>query len=199
MIFSKLKNVLFVSIILVMILSGCVSDRDTSHYVKTSYSPEDMPKIVFNCRTDYSEIAERDEIQSEITFYDNKGNIYFTSDVYVCDMNYEERNKAFAEGKFEDKLVLIGTCDAAELFENYKKLCKIGENGEYELIYPSDSISDPSVRYRWAGIYYTRDSVLEYVVLREEDKYTNYEANDERATQIYEWFEENMNYDFRNY
>ncbi len=89
-----------------MILSGCVSDRDTSHYAKTSYSPEDMPKIVFTCRTDYSEIAERDEIQSEITFYDNKGNIYFTSDVYVCDMNYEERNKAFAEGKFEDKLVL---------------------------------------------------------------------------------------------
>lgn len=56
-------------------------------------------------------------------------------------------------------------------------------------------ISDPSVRYRWAGIYYTRDSLLEYFILREEDEYTNYEANDERATEIYEWFEENISKD----
>jgi|GEM_PF-1439892 len=193
--YSKLKKVLFINILLVMIFTGCANDKDTSRYAQTIYKPEDMPEIVFSCVTDYSEVAEKGDVIYEIVFFDNKGNIYFSNDQDVFESGYEDRIKAFKEGKYDNKMSLIGTCDVNELFKNYRKLCKISKMDNYKLIYPEEQITDPDVNIYWYGIYYNRTKEIEILTLHDRNTDGNHEANDERATQIYEWFEENISKD----
>ncbi len=87
--YSKRNKVLFVSIVFAMLLIGCASDKDMSHYARTIYNPEDMPEIVFLCFIDYKDIADEGDLLYEMIFYDNKGNIYFSDDREVCLSEYK--------------------------------------------------------------------------------------------------------------
>ena len=193
--YSKRNKVLFISILFAMLLIGCASDKDTSHYAQTIFRAEEMPEITFMCFTDYEEVADEGDVVYEIIFYDNKGNIYFSDDPGVCFSEYKEMTKAFKEGKYDNKMSLIGTCDVNELFKNYRKLCKISKMDNYKLIYPEEQITDPGVNIYWYGIYYNRTKEIEILKLHDRNTDGDHDANDERATQIYEWFEENISKD----
>ncbi len=65
----------------------------------------------------------------------------------------------------------------------------------YEVIYPMEVGFDFGPEMQWAGIYYSKGGELEYLTLHERADGGDYETNDERATEIYEWFEENISTD----
>ena len=192
---GKIKQKSFLCFILMILLIGCISDKNTNHYARTIYKLEDMPEIVFLCFSEDSEIVKEEDAAYKIIFYDNKGNIYFSDDPEVCLAGYKNMIKALPEGKYDEKITLIGTCKVNELFKNYRKLCKISRVENYEVIYPMEVGFDFGPEMQWAGIYYSKGGELEYLTLHERADGGDYETNDERATEIYEWFEENISTD----
>ena len=150
-----------------------------------------MPDIVFMNIVDYTEIAQEGEMQHAITFYDKSGNHYVSDDSYgsyICGLQYEELLGQYAAGELDDKIILHTTCDVDELFENYKKLCEVSQNKEYEILYPEAVPAVESIKIKWYGLYYDKSGELHVLEIHEKQYGMDFEANDERANEIYDWY-----------
>lgn len=178
-----MKNELVLGFIFVLLLTGCGNNAVGD--------PSQMPDIVFMNIADYTEIAQEGEMQYAITFYDKNGNHYVSDDSYgsyICSLQYEELVSQYAAGELDDKIILHTTCDVNELFENYKKLCEVSQNKEYEILYPEAVPAVESIKIKWYGLYYDKSGELHVLEIHEKQYGMDFEANDERANEIYDWY-----------
>ena len=162
--------------------------------------PEEMPTIVFLLYIDLYEWNRDKDINKPmclISFFDNQGNLYSLKDSYANGLIYKDIYIEFAEGKLNDYLTLVTTCELDELRENYELLKSMAENKELWLVpdkyiapdgYP-DVVGDAN--YWWSAFYYNEDGNLTWTEFRNQVNHpygVTYRADDERADQIYEWF-----------
>lgn len=151
--------------------------------VVVSVSAE-MPDIVFKKCIVYN----RYENDSDrlLTFLDKNGNYYSSTDSEIYGLSNEELIEKLKSGD-ERITKSSATCDVDELRENFDKLLKVAENKEYELVYPEVV---PTVEYdhiTWYGLYFDKDGNLLSLPIHERMQ-TEIEANDDRASEIYEWY-----------
>ena len=142
-----------------------------------------LPNIVFFNVIDYY----GEETEQAITFYDNKGNHYASSDAYVCSLELQQLLTEFAEGKLNGKIEYHTSCNIEELMDNYQKLCSLGKAGCH-IEYPDYSLDIEADRITWYGIYYDQNGELEVVLLHERNAEGDHFADDERANEIYRWY-----------
>lgn len=185
--------------VLILLMSGCsttVSESDMSNVVSESDTSDivftDMPDIVFKVRTtyqdehnfDYDDSAEQGRYS--ITFVDKNGNYYNSDNDEIYFLSNEELIEALKSGD-ERITKTSASCDVDELRENYKKLLKVANNKDFELVYPKEV---PGVEYdhiTWYGLYYDKDGNLSSLLIHEHTQVEIY-ANDDRANEIYEWY-----------
>ena len=178
-----MKNELVLGFIFALLLTGCGNNAVGD--------PSQMPDIVFMSIVDYTEIMQEGEMQYAITFYDKNGNHYVSDDSYgsyICGLQYEELVGQYAAGELDDKIILHTTCDVDELFENYKKLCEVSQNKDYEILYPEAVPAVESIKIKWYGLYYDKSGELHVLEIHEKQYGMDFEANDERANEIYDWY-----------
>lgn len=160
-----------------------------SSFAFTVKDLDQMPEIIFTCYTDNSELSEYGELPDEMTFLDRNGNMYFTDDPWVCGMGYQKRLEEFAAGNLDDRIRLVGSCDTDELLDKCKLLAKAAANREYEIVLPEIGINALTERVTWNGFYYGRDGEICDIILHEGYREDSHFANDDRATEIYVWYE----------
>lgn len=158
-------------------------DDSNDDPVVVSVSAE-MPDIVFKKCIVYN----RYENDSDrlLTFLDKNGNYYSSTDSEIYGLSNEELIEKLKSGD-ERITKSSATCDVDELRENFDKLLKVAENKEYELVYPEVV---PTVEYdhiTWYGLYFDKDGNLLSLPIHERMQ-TEIEANDDRASEIYEWY-----------
>lgn len=172
-------------------LMGCGNSKDSENSTYIINDPLRMPDIVFMNINDSTEIAQEGEMQYAITFYDKNGNHYVSDDSYdsyICNLQYEELVSQYATGELDDKIILHTSCDVNELFENYQKLYEISQNEEYEILYPEAVPAVESIKIKWYGLYYDKNEELHMLENHERRYGKDFEANDERANEIYNWY-----------
>ncbi|MDE6732068.1 MAG: hypothetical protein K2J77_04245 [Oscillospiraceae bacterium] len=176
--------ILTIITILALVMSGC----------SNSVSEPDMPEIVFKVCTVYNQYEhnfdENDSVEQgrySLTFVDKNGNYYFSDYSEIYFLSDEELIESLKSGD-ERITKLPKSCDADELWENYKKLLKVANNKEYGLDYPKFVPSAESDRIIWYGLYYDKDGKLSSLPIHEYKNYTGINANDDRANEIFEWY-----------
>lgn len=183
---KKRANALIIGLFLV-ILSGI-----WWYYGSFAFTVNDlsqMPEIVFMCYTDNFHLGDyKSGYPHNLTFLDRNGNLYFTEDSYVCDLGYEKREAEFAAGNLDGRLRLVGTCDTDELLEKCKLLAKVAANRKYEIICPDVMPNVLAEEIDWCGLYYDRSGKLCCISLHREECMDDLWANDDRATELYEWY-----------
>lgn len=178
-------------IIFPAILVLCACGKEGSNVAHTVNDPSQMPDIVFMNICDYTEISEEGDEQYAITFYDKNGNHYVSDDSYgsyICSLKYEELISEYAAGNLDDKITFHTTCDVNELFENYRKLCEVSKNEDYEILYPEAVPAVESIKIKWYGLYYDKKGELHTLQIHEKRYGEDFESNDERANEIYNWY-----------
>ena len=171
-------------------LMGC-GNSEGDNSAKAIDDPSQMPEIVFMNINNYTEIAQEGEEQYAMTFYDKYGNHYVSGNSYgdyICGLQYEELINQYAAGELDDKITLHTTCDVNELFESYQKLCEVSKNKEYEILYPESVPAVESIKIKWYGLYYDKNGELNMLEIHAKQYGWDFEANDERANEIYDWY-----------
>ncbi len=171
--------------------------KDSTVENSATEEPEEMPAIVFLLSVDLYEWNRDKDINkpmSLISFFDNQGNLYSMKDSYANGLIYKDIYNEFAEGKLNDYLTLVTTCELGELRENYELLKSMAENKELWLVPDKDIYGLPDAvgdaNYRWSAFYYNEDGNLTWTEFRNQSNHPSgrtYRADDERADQIYEW------------
>lgn len=170
--------------ILALVMGGCSND----------VSEADMPEIVFKVCTeycqhehnfDYDDSAEQPRYS--LTFVDKNGNYYFSDYDEIYFLSNEELIEAQKSGD-ERITKTSASCDVDELRENYKKLLKVADNKEYELVYPKEVPAVEADRITWYGLYYDKDGKLSSLPIHKNECLTDINANDDRANEIFEWY-----------
>ena len=146
-----------------------------------------LPDIVFLNTVDYAETTSEGEPQSAITFYDKSGNHYVSTDEYVCSLHFEQLVREYAQGKLADKISFHTSCDTEGLEGNYNKLCELSED-EFEIVQPMEGPDVVANYEAWYGLYYDKDGKIQSIMLHERDGHGDHYADDERANEIYEWY-----------
>lgn len=185
---KKTRRIFIIMLVVIVFLTGCGlwGDKTGARTIKV---PSEMPEIVFVKITDYSEIADEDEVQWAITFYDKKGNHCTSEDPYVCGLSYAELVEEYAAGNLDDKIEYHMSCDTNEIFENYKKLCQLSESKTLGMDYPEQVTQEETYRRYWYGLYYDKNGEIQTILLHEYGMGTDYYANDKRADEIYRSYE----------
>ena len=188
---KRIISVLCVLPAVSMIFVGCRYNHDESGSVHVADDPSQMPDIVFFNIIDYKASAPDGEYESAMTFYDKNGNHYVTNadyGSYICGLRYEELISEYATGNLDDKITLHTSCDVNELFENYQKLCALSQNKDCEIVYPEMIPAVEANEEFWYGFYYDGAGELHALKIHERGAGGDYEANDERANEIYDWY-----------
>ena len=170
---------------------GCGYDHDGSSSAHVADDPSQMPDIVFFNMINYKESAPDGQYESAMTFYDKNGNHYVTDAAYgsyICGLKYEELISEYASGNLDDKIVFHTSCDVDELFANYQKLCELSQNKDCRILYPEAVPAVEANEEFWYGLYYDKAGELHALKIHERGAGGNYEANDERANEIYDWY-----------
>lgn len=178
-------------IILLMTLILCACGKEGDNVAHTINDPSQMPDIVFFDIINYKASAPDGKYESAITFYDKNGNHYVSDDTYgsyICGLKYEELISEYATGNLDDKIIFHTTCDVNELFENYQKLCELSRNKDYGILYPEAVPAVEANEILWYGLYYDKSGELHALKIHERGAGGDYESNDERANEIYNWY-----------
>ena len=146
-----------------------------------------LPDIVFFNTIMYLEFSGDGIPESAITFYDNQGNHYTSTDEYVCTLPIEKLVREYAEGTLADKISFHTSCDAEELLENYNKLCEVSEDG-FKIIYREIGPDVIANLEYWYGLYYDENGNIRCVEIHKRDEHGDHYADDERVNEIYEWY-----------
>lgn len=165
--------------------------KEEGNFARTADDPSQMPDIVFFNIIDYKESAPDGEYESAMTFYDKNGNHYVTDAAYgsyICGLKYEELISEYAAGNLDNKITLHTSCDVNELFENYRKLCELSKNDDYEILYPEAVPAVEANEEFWYGFCYDESGELRALKIHEKGAGGHYDTNDERANEIYEWY-----------
>lgn len=180
-----MKTIFFSIItILALVMSGC----------SNAVSEPDMPDIVFKVCTaynpyehDFDENESAEQGRYLLTFLDKNGNYYNSDYTEIYFLSNEELIEALKSG--DERITKLSvTCDVDELRENYKKLLKVADNKEYELVYPKEVPAVEADRITWYGLYYDKDGKLSSLPIHKNECFTDIDANDDRANEIYKWF-----------
>lgn len=174
-----------------MISVGCGYDHNGSSSAHVADDPSQMPDIVFFNVINYKASASDGHYESAMTFYDKNGNHYVTDTAYgsyICGLKYEDLISEYAAGNLDDKIAYHTSCDVNELFENYQKFCEVSQNKDYEIMYPEAIPAVEANEEFWYGLYYDEAGELHSLKIHERGAGGNYEANDERANEIYDWY-----------
>ena len=151
---------------------------------------QEMPPIVFLCRTAYYSTNFQAEGYpgSDIEFWDNRGNKYYSDASGVCDLSYVELCDKHEKGELNEFLELKKTCDSDEVYEKYKQLMEVVQNEEFAIIterlYP-EAMTD---LIWWYGLYYDENGDLSIIILQQYRRMKTEYANDKNAVEICEWF-----------
>lgn len=150
--------------------------------------PSQMPGIVFVKTWQY----EPNYDWETIGFYDRNGQFYTSDNQEVCSMRLRELVRAYEAGELEGKIKRSWrTCDADELFENYRKLCEVSKNEAVKIVYPDVDVGMPAVLddiIEWYGIYYDKGGELQAICIHRRN-IRDYDTNNEQANEIYAWYE----------
>ena len=180
----KSKKLLCIVTLFATMLCGCGGDRTVAKKLR---KPEQMPEIVFWSSTDFTDVADKYELQGVWTFCDRNGNFYKLEEWGEESWAIWDIEEQFASGELSKKMKLYATCEVEELFENYKKLCEISKNKDYEVKRPDFGPAVESAKGGWWGGYYDKDGNLQGVELYAYDAHGQHNANDARATEIVDW------------
>ncbi len=146
----------------------------------------DMPDIVFEVCTRYYRNNNYD--MCSLTFVDKNGNFYSSDDSEINSLTNAELIEALRLGD-ERITKLPKSCDTDELLENYKKFLKVTANKEYGMAYSMEGIpAAESDCITWYGLYYDKDGKLVSLPIHKYRNFTEFNANDDRANEIFEWY-----------
>ena len=111
-------------ILLCAILIICLTACGNEHSARRIINSQHMPEIVFIKEINYNEYSEDHSGDGPyaIIFCDKDGNCYSCDDQDVCSLKFSELVKEYAAGNLDDKLTSHETCDAKQVFKNYKKI-----------------------------------------------------------------------------
>jgi hypothetical protein len=143
-----------------------------------------MPDIVF-----LDTLSHWDYDSYEINFIDSNGNYYYKSyDSYVGSETILEEFQSTPESFSK----LEQTCDVSELQNNYQIVYELSNSEDYDLDYPTEYPDVEADTECWYGLYYDTDEKLRLLLLHLNEYSTGIDANDERANDVYKWYEENI-------
>ncbi|MDE7362841.1 MAG: hypothetical protein K2N38_13010 [Oscillospiraceae bacterium] len=196
-----MKTIFFAIItILALVMIGCsnaVSEPDMSDVgsdISNVVYEADMPDIVFKKCTvcnryehDFDDDESSEQGRYMLTFLDKNGNYYFSDYSEIFLLSNEELIETLRSG--DERITKSSVSrDVDELRENYKKLLKVADNKEYELVYPEALPDVEADRITWYGLYFDKDGHLSSLPIHKNERLTGINANDDRANEIYEWY-----------
>ena len=195
------KTIQFVSITCVLILlvscgskvkNTSVSIRDTAIDISSDFPPSDyeIAQIAFLMSVDYSPVREEVPLETYV-MYDQNGDVFYTEDPEITNMQWDLLLEKYADGSISDKLTKVKTIEDKEGMQKcIDNLQGILHNPDYKIIDPG---SAPDVCWeitRWQGVYYNENHELKMVFLRYSE-YLDQKANDPRADEIIEFLTSN--------
>lgn len=190
--FFEKKKLSILSVLLVTCLfsAGCGFGLGQDSAAPTIVEPSQMPDIVFVEYLSRADSPDDGGPLSEITFLDKEGNFYTSDDFSVCGLTFAALVADFAAGKIDDKITrLEKTVPVEDIFERYQIICEISVHKDYALETPGTMPAILSDRMTWYGLYYDQTGALQSIKLHENRQMTDISANDERANEIYAWFD----------
>lgn len=203
---NKFVSCLTCTALILLLLGGCgektVSENEpqnqTSSQIALSTSEnksdiaEKMPSIVFLHRLkEYDSKAKYDGyVFTDVAFYDSNGNYCKVTSSEKMQLTINKLIEEYEAGKLAGSIEIVSKCDTSELKANYKKLCGLSKNADFALNNGDKGEVVPAVEASidtWYGIYFDSAERKE-ILFRQKDVAGNHTPNDERATEIYEWF-----------
>ncbi len=174
---SSVKKILSViSLIFLINLTGCSAKDEATEVSK-------LPEIVF------LDITRHRSTDGSTTycFLDRNGDFYVSKDQYLYTLTFQMLIEQYAEGKLEDKVEYLFSCDTEEILSNYNVLKNIDKDSVsfYEPDYYPSMITD--VR-SWYGFYYDKNNEIRYMMIHKEDNLGHHDADNEEINEIYQWY-----------
>lgn len=180
-----MKKNIFIALILILALAltGCADNTGS----------DELPAIIFLVRSDISDVYDPEEIERQniavksFGFYDKDGNYYTSANP---DLNALDNKTLVAEynaGNLTDKLICTKSCDADALAEQYAKLRKICRKKQIEIVYPESVPSVQAERVVWYGLYYDRNGDVQYQIIHEKGRMTDFDTDNDTINEIYDW------------
>lgn len=187
-----LKNIRYLLVLMgfITLLSGCGNAAMKGNSSQKVTNASQMPDIVFLVTIDYVRQAAESQGERQIMFYDKNGTYYSSDDENVCNMDFKELVSEFSAGNLVENIEFHGNCEVEELFENYQKLCKVSEQKDLELRYPTEGPAVEEDVWTWYGLYFDSQGELNALVYHKKDAFGDHMTNSKTANEIYEWYEE---------
>ena len=176
------------ALVFALIMSGCAEFTDEDKKLPEA----EMPDIVFMKRTVYNEYEHDIDYEAEqgrymLAFFDKNGEYYTSTYNEIFLLSFEELVDRYRSG--DERIVRHDIkCDVGELRDNFKKLLEVSANEDYELLYPRYLPTVEAGTASWYGLYYDNEGKISSVILQDCTNTVMVEANDERANNIYRWY-----------
>jgi len=182
-----MKKNIFLALILILALAltGCAGNSGSG----------ELPAIVFLVRSDISDVYDPEEIEQRniavksLGFYDKDGNYYTSANPDLNAMDNKTLIAKYEVGHLTDKLIRIKSCDADNLAEQYAKLRKICRKKQVAIVYPERLPTVQAERVAWYGFYYDRNGDIQYQIIHEKGRMTDFDTDNDTINEIYDWFD----------
>lgn len=174
------------ALFMILLFSGCAHNEK-----EISTLQDEMPSIVFLLeRTKYP--IQNGVISYQIFFYDNEGRYCSSHDQNVCKLSFDKLIEEYEQGNLTESIEYTSSCDIDDLKDNYRKLCEIGENPEYQLEEFDAVSSVVTDKVIWYGFYYDDAGNIQSIQIYKLDEGGRHYPNDDRANEIYDWIQESF-------
>lgn len=160
----------------------------------------ELPAIVFLVRTDISDALSSEEIEKQniavksLGFYDKNGSYYISSNPDLNSMDNQTLIAEYEAGHLTGQIQYYKSCDTDTLAEQYQKLYKIYQKGQFEIVVPELLPDVEAEQSTWYGYYYDKDGNLLYHTIHQKKRMTHLYTDNDTVNDAYDWINES----FRN-
>ncbi|MCR4796664.1 MAG: hypothetical protein K5898_16110 [Ruminococcus sp.] len=165
----------------IILLIGCCTGCGRNKTITKSK----MPDIVFM----YCQSSE-DSFVSK--FCDKNGNCYAIISKDVKNMDINELNRSFAQGRLGKDIKLIKSGDRDEVEKAYTKFDAASKQDNIGLIQPTEVPSVEAPSMAWYGICSNENDKLEKVCIHENKCMTDVYSGNNDINDVYDWLSDKL-------
>lgn len=172
--------------------NASISDKDSdgSLTIISDQTDYEIAQIAFLMSVDYSHVREEEPLKTYV-LYDQNGDVFYTEDSEITNMQWDLLLEKYADGSIANKLTKVKTIEDKDgmqkCLDNFQAILN---NPDYRIVDPG---SAPDVEWevtRWEGVYYDENHEIKSIFLRYSE-YLDQKANDPRADEIIEFLTSN--------
>ncbi len=153
-----------------------------------------IPDIVFLESVSFEQMSEDIRHKRVYYFYDKKGNYYKTKDGYY-DLPYiDDFLNMYKNGKLDDKIELLFTCDEKELLRNYRKVMAI-KNKDIDIITPRECPQVQVVLHNSYAILSDKTGEIGMLCIHQVDRCGDLETDNKITNEVYKWWADTIEKD----